>query len=109
MGVIESAARPMAGRDKRPMVMLKDAAGEYVSVSGSNTPVQYLLPGNSIISVDDGAAIGVGEVVARIPVEASGNKDITGGLPRVADLFEARDISNNQKQECQQKIRKRRE
>jgi len=88
--VIESAARPMAGRDKRPMVMLKDAAGEYVSVSGSNTPVQYLLPGKSIISVDDGATIGVGEVVARIPVEASGNKDITGGLPRVADLFEAR-------------------
>ena len=88
--VIESAARPMAGRDKRPMVMLQDAAGEYVSVSGSNTPVQYLLPGNSIISVDDGSTIGVGEVVARIPVEASGNKDITGGLPRVADLFEAR-------------------
>ncbi|WP_447045233.1 DNA-directed RNA polymerase subunit beta' [Vreelandella sp. H-I2] len=88
--VIESAARPMAGRDKRPMVMLQDAAGEYVSVSGSNTPVQYLLPGNSIISVDDGATIGVGEVVARIPVEASANKDITGGLPRVADLFEAR-------------------
>ncbi|SBR52213.1 MULTISPECIES: DNA-directed RNA polymerase subunit beta' [unclassified Halomonas] len=88
--VIESAARPMAGRDKRPMVMLKDASGEYVSVSGSNTPVQYLLPGKSIISVDDGATIGVGEVVARIPVEASGNKDITGGLPRVADLFEAR-------------------
>jgi DNA-directed RNA polymerase subunit beta' len=88
--VIESAARPMAGRDKRPMVMLQDNAGEYVSVSGSNTPVQYLLPGNSIISADDGAAIGVGEVVARIPVEASANKDITGGLPRVADLFEAR-------------------
>ncbi|WP_434983903.1 DNA-directed RNA polymerase subunit beta' [Vreelandella zhaodongensis] len=88
--VIESAARPMAGRDKRPMVMLQDASGEYVSVSGSNTPVQYLLPGNSIISADDGATIGVGEVVARIPVEASGNKDITGGLPRVADLFEAR-------------------
>nr|WP_298968290.1 DNA-directed RNA polymerase subunit beta' [uncultured Halomonas sp.] len=88
--VIESAARPMAGRDKRPMVMLQDAAGEYVSVSGSNTPVQYLLPGNSIISVDDGVTIGVGEVVARIPVEASANKDITGGLPRVADLFEAR-------------------
>ncbi|OJA06354.1 DNA-directed RNA polymerase subunit beta' [Halomonas sp. QHL1] len=88
--VIESAARPMAGRDKRPMVMLQDNAGEYVSVSGSNTPVQYLLPGNSIISVDDGVTIGVGEVVARIPVEASANKDITGGLPRVADLFEAR-------------------
>ena len=88
--VIESAARPLLGRDKRPMIMLKDSAGEYVAVSGANTPVQYLLPGKSIISVDDAATIGVGEVVARIPVEASGNKDITGGLPRVADLFEAR-------------------
>ncbi|WP_311944315.1 DNA-directed RNA polymerase subunit beta' [Halomonas piscis] len=88
--VIESASRPLSGRDKRPMIMLKDEAGEYVAISGSNTPVQYPLPGKSVISVDDGAHIGVGEVVARIPVEASGNKDITGGLPRVADLFEAR-------------------
>ncbi|GAA3909995.1 DNA-directed RNA polymerase subunit beta' [Halomonas cibimaris] len=88
--VIESASRPVSGRDKRPMIMLKDDAGEYVVIAGSNTPVQYPLPGKSVISVDDGAHIGVGEVVARIPVEASGNKDITGGLPRVADLFEAR-------------------
>ncbi|WP_017429468.1 DNA-directed RNA polymerase subunit beta' [Vreelandella jeotgali] len=90
MEVIESAARPMAGRDKRPMIMLKDDAGETVAIAGSTTPVQYLLPGKAIISADDGDSIGVGEVVARIPVEASGNKDITGGLPRVADLFEAR-------------------
>ncbi|WP_163560130.1 DNA-directed RNA polymerase subunit beta' [Halomonas sp. NO4] len=88
--VIEAASRPQAGRDKRPMIMLADAAGEPVSLPGSNTPVQYLLPGNAIVSVDDGAQIGIGEVVARIPVEASGTKDITGGLPRVADLFEAR-------------------
>ncbi|GHC37461.1 DNA-directed RNA polymerase subunit beta' [Aidingimonas halophila] len=88
--VIESASRPAAGRDKRPMIMLTDESGNYVTVSGTDTPVQYLLPGRSIVSVDNGATIGVGEVVARIPVEASGNKDITGGLPRVADLFEAR-------------------
>ncbi|MDR5867795.1 DNA-directed RNA polymerase subunit beta' [Halomonas koreensis] len=88
--VIESAARPMAGRDKRPMILLADAAGKPVTVSGSDTPVQYLLPGKAIVTVDNGASIGVGEVVARIPVEATGNKDITGGLPRVADLFEAR-------------------
>ncbi|MDW7746849.1 DNA-directed RNA polymerase subunit beta' [Halomonas sp.] len=88
--VIESAARPMAGRDKRPMIMLTDAAGKPVTVSGSDTPVQYPLPGKAIITVDNGSTIGVGEVVARIPVEATGNKDITGGLPRVADLFEAR-------------------
>ncbi|WP_290784804.1 DNA-directed RNA polymerase subunit beta' [Halomonas sp.] len=88
--VIESAARPLAGRDKRPMILLNDASGKPVTVSGSDTPVQYLLPGKSIVTADNGAKIGVGEVVARIPVEASANKDITGGLPRVADLFEAR-------------------
>ncbi|MFC0269022.1 DNA-directed RNA polymerase subunit beta' [Kushneria aurantia] len=88
--VIESGNRPSSGRDKRPMIMLQDGQGQAVSLPGSNTPVQYMLPGNAIVSVDDGSAIGIGEVVARIPVEASGNKDITGGLPRVADLFEAR-------------------
>ena len=90
MEVIESAARPAAGRDKRPMIMLIDEAGEHVTLPGSNTPVQYLLPGKAIVSAENGAQIGVGEVIARIPVEASANKDITGGLPRVADLFEAR-------------------
>ncbi|MBY5942641.1 DNA-directed RNA polymerase subunit beta' [Halomonas sp. DP5N14-9] len=88
--IIESAARPMAGRDKRPMIMLNDTAGKPVTVSGSDTPVQYPLPGKAIVTVDNGSSIGIGEIVARIPVEASGNKDITGGLPRVADLFEAR-------------------
>ncbi|WP_110669241.1 DNA-directed RNA polymerase subunit beta' [Salinicola halophilus] len=88
--VIESAARPASGRDKRPMIMLVGENGEHVTLPGSNTPVQYLLPGRAIISVENGAEIGVGEVIARIPLEASGNKDITGGLPRVADLFEAR-------------------
>ena len=88
--VIEAAARPMAGRDKRPMLLLNDEAGKPVTVTGSDTPVQYPLPGKSIVTADNGAKIGVGEIVARIPVEASANKDITGGLPRVADLFEAR-------------------
>ncbi|MFC3284253.1 DNA-directed RNA polymerase subunit beta' [Litchfieldella rifensis] len=88
--VIESAARPAAGRDKRPMIMLTDDGGQHVSLPGSNTPVQYLLPGKAIVSAENGASIGIGEIVARIPVEASANKDITGGLPRVADLFEAR-------------------
>ncbi|HSH48007.1 MAG TPA: DNA-directed RNA polymerase subunit beta', partial [Halomonas sp.] len=88
--VIESAARPMAGRDKRPMILLSDESGETVTLPGSDTPIQYPLPGKAIITADDGSPIGVGEVVARIPMEASGTKDITGGLPRVADLFEAR-------------------
>ncbi|WP_280568718.1 DNA-directed RNA polymerase subunit beta' [Chromohalobacter sp. 296-RDG] len=88
--VIETAARPTSGRDKRPMIMLLDENGEYVTLPGSNTPVQYMLPGKAIIAGENGDQVGVGEVIARIPVEASGNKDITGGLPRVADLFEAR-------------------
>ncbi|MFY0992742.1 DNA-directed RNA polymerase subunit beta' [Halomonas sp. C05BenzN] len=88
--VIEAAARPMAGRDKRPMILLSGDDGKPVTVTGSDTPVQYLLPGKAIVTADNGARIGVGEIVARIPVEASANKDITGGLPRVADLFEAR-------------------
>ncbi|GHB33895.1 DNA-directed RNA polymerase subunit beta' [Salinicola rhizosphaerae] len=88
--VIEAAARPTSGRDKRPMIMLVGDDGKHVTLPGSNTPVQYLLPGRAIVSVENGTEIGVGEVIARIPLEASGNKDITGGLPRVADLFEAR-------------------
>ncbi|WP_027349290.1 DNA-directed RNA polymerase subunit beta' [Halotalea alkalilenta] len=88
--IIEAGSRPTSGRDKRPMIMLVDEKGQHVTLPGSNTPVQYMLPGNAIVSVDNGAKIDVGEVVARMPVEASGNKDITGGLPRVADLFEAR-------------------
>ncbi|MDI6004978.1 DNA-directed RNA polymerase subunit beta' [Cobetia marina] len=88
--VIESASRPSAARDKRPMIMLVDSSGKHVTLPGSNTPVQYLLPGNAVVSAENGAAVGVGDVIARIPMEASGNKDITGGLPRVADLFEAR-------------------
>ncbi len=88
--VIESAARPMAGRDKRPRIRLTDDNGAPVTLSGSDAPVQYLLPGKAIVTADDEKPIGIGEVVARIPVEASANKDITGGLPRVADLFEAR-------------------
>ncbi|MCK0746649.1 DNA-directed RNA polymerase subunit beta' [Chromohalobacter nigrandesensis] len=88
--VIETPARPTSGREKRPMIMLLDDNGEHVTLPGSNTPVQYMLPGKAIIAGENGDQVGVGEVIARIPVEASGNKDITGGLPRVADLFEAR-------------------
>jgi len=88
--VIEAAARPASGRDKRPMIMLVGEDGQHVTLPGSNTPVQYLLPGRAIVAAENGTEIGVGEVIARIPLEASGNKDITGGLPRVADLFEAR-------------------
>ncbi|WP_028304194.1 DNA-directed RNA polymerase subunit beta' [Oceanospirillum maris] len=88
--VMDASARPAAGKDMRPMIMLLDEAGNELSMPNSQTPVQYLLPGNAVITVEDGKEVGVGEIIARIPQESSGNKDITGGLPRVADLFEAR-------------------
>lgn len=88
--VLEVGARPSVAKDMRPQVMLVDAAGQEVTLPGSTTPVQYMLPGKAIVSINDGADVQVGDVIARIPQESSGNKDITGGLPRVADLFEAR-------------------
>src|SRR5690625_2066021 len=66
IGVIGSASRPQAGCESRPMILLTDDSGEPVCVTGSNTPVQYLLPGKAIVSVDNNAKIGVGEIVARI-------------------------------------------
>src|SRR5690606_27717503 len=60
------------------------------NIPGTDLPAQYLLPPRSIVNLQDGAAVGVGDVVAKIPQEASKTRDITGGLPRVADLFEAR-------------------
>src|SRR4249919_3517861 len=64
--------------------------GKDLPIPGTDLPAQYLLPPRSIVNLQDGAAVGVGDVVAKIPQEASKTRDITGGLPRVADLFEAR-------------------
>ena len=88
--IIETQHRPAAGKDKRPMMLLLDAQGKEVTLPGSQTAVQYILPGKAVVTIDDGVEVGVGQVIARIPQESSGNRDITGGLPRVADLFEAR-------------------
>ena len=88
--IIETQHRPAAGKDKRPMMLLLDSEGKEVTLPGSQTAVQYILPGKAVVTIDDGVEVGVGQVIARIPQESSGNRDITGGLPRVADLFEAR-------------------
>jgi len=88
--VIDVNERPAAGKDLKPAVTLTDAAGAEMSLPNSNAPAHYALPANAIFNLNDGDKIGVGEVIARVPQESSGNKDITGGLPRVADLFEAR-------------------
>ena len=82
--------RSAASKDMRPMVKLVDSDGNDVSIVGTDIPAQYFLPGGVIVTVTDGAEVGIGDVLARIPQESSKTRDITGGLPRVADLFEAR-------------------
>ncbi len=90
ISVIDPAERPAAGKDMRPAVTLVDGNGKELCIAGTNVPAHYFLPANAIVSMVDGAEIGVGDVIARIPQEGSKTRDITGGLPRVADLFEAR-------------------
>ncbi len=88
--IMDPKDRPAAGKDQRPAVRLVDAQGRPIHVEGSDQPIQYFLPSGSISALRDGDAVGVGDIIARIPQSASKTRDITGGLPRVADLFEAR-------------------
>jgi DNA-directed RNA polymerase subunit beta' len=88
--ITDPKRRGSQGKDLRPLVRIVDAKGNDLSIPGTDLPAQYLLPPRSIVNLQDGAAVGVGDVVAKIPQEASKTRDITGGLPRVADLFEAR-------------------
>ncbi|MBY0578694.1 MAG: DNA-directed RNA polymerase subunit beta' [Burkholderiales bacterium] len=74
----------------RPQVKLFEADGSEVKIAGTDLPVNISLQIGSIITVKDGQQVFVGEVLARIPQESSKTRDITGGLPRVAELFEAR-------------------
>ncbi len=90
MVLLDAAERTSAGKDMRPAVKLVDAAGNDVMIPGTDMPAQYFLPGKAIVQLEDNAMVGVGDTLARIPQESGGTKDITGGLPRVADLFEAR-------------------
>ncbi|MDE1464721.1 DNA-directed RNA polymerase subunit beta' [Spartinivicinus poritis] len=88
--VIDPKDRPSAGKDIRPAIQLLDSNGKELKMPGSDMPAQYFLPANALVTLTDNAKVEVGDVIARIPQATSGNKDITGGLPRVADLFEAR-------------------
>ncbi|HEY5929511.1 MAG TPA: DNA-directed RNA polymerase subunit beta', partial [Burkholderiales bacterium] len=74
----------------RPSVKLIDEKGKEVKIPGGDLPVNITFQIHSVITVKDGQQVGVGEVLARIPQETSKTRDITGGLPRVAELFEAR-------------------
>jgi len=88
--VIDPKQRPSAGKDLRPMVKLLDENDQELNIAGTDIPARYFLPSGAIVGVADGAEVGVGDVLARIPQESTKTRDITGGLPRVADLFEAR-------------------
>ena len=88
--VLDPKDRPSAGKDLRPAISLVDGKGKEVFLAGTDVPAHYFLPGDAILSLEDDERIGVGDVIARIPQEGSKTRDITGGLPRVADLFEAR-------------------
>ena len=88
--VLDPKDRPSAGKDLRPGVKLVDESDEAVKLAGTDVPAHYFLPSNAILNWEDNDNVGVGDVIARIPQEGSKTRDITGGLPRVADLFEAR-------------------
>ena len=79
-----------ANKGLRPAVKLVDAKGKDIKQANSDAPVNYTFQIGSIITVKNGQQVSVGEVMARIPQESSKTRDITGGLPRVAELFEAR-------------------
>jgi DNA-directed RNA polymerase subunit beta' len=88
--VSDPKQRGTAAKDLRPMIQLVDAKGGELKIPGTDIPAHYFLPPGAIVSIADGGEVKVGDVVARIPQESSKTRDITGGLPRVADLFEAR-------------------
>lgn len=88
--IIDPKQRSSSAKDLRPMVMLVDDKGEDLCIAGTEIPAHYVLPAGAIVGMEDGATANVGDVIARIPQESSKTRDITGGLPRVAELFEAR-------------------
>ncbi|MDT8425327.1 MAG: DNA-directed RNA polymerase subunit beta' [Methyloprofundus sp.] len=88
--VLDPKQRVSAGKDLRPLVKLVAENGEEIMLPNTDLAAQYVLPSGSIVAVKNGAEIHVGDVLGRIPQASSKTRDITGGLPRVADLFEAR-------------------
>ncbi|MGH7100553.1 MAG: DNA-directed RNA polymerase subunit beta', partial [Stellaceae bacterium] len=77
------------GSDLRPRITLRDEAGEVVTLT-NGMEARYFLPERAILSIENGARVEAGDVIARLPRESYKTRDITGGLPRVAELFEAR-------------------
>lgn len=89
--VIDAKQRGVAAvRDLKPMIRLVDNKGKDLFLPGASVPVQYFLPVGAMVNVEDGAEVKMGDVIAKIPQATSKTRDIIGGLPRVAEIFEAR-------------------
>ena len=89
-GLSRNVVIEQAGTNLRPRVSIKDDGNKTAKLPGSGAPARYLLPVGAHIFVEKGAIVHSGDVLAKIPRETTKTKDITGGLPRVAELFEAR-------------------
>ncbi|UAJ65482.1 DNA-directed RNA polymerase subunit beta' [Candidatus Schneideria nysicola] len=90
IAILDPSERTGSSKDLRPVLKIVDSNNREMFLPGTDMPAQYFLPGKTMVQLEDGAKIICGDVLARLPQETSGIKDITGGLPRVADLFEAR-------------------
>ena len=90
MVVTDPKQRGSSAKDLRPTIQLVDTSGADLHIPGTEVPAHYFLPPNAVVVVENGGQVKVGDVIARIPQESLKTRDITGGLPRVADLFEAR-------------------
>jgi DNA-directed RNA polymerase subunit beta' len=88
--VIDPQQRTSSNKDMKPAIQLVDKDGKEVLIPGTKQKAQYYLSVGAIVNLEDGAEVHIGDVIARMPQESSKTRDITGGLPRVADLFEAR-------------------
>ena len=88
--VTDPKQRGSAAKDLRPMIQLVDGSGKEIKIPGTELPAQYFMPPNALVAVEDGIQVKIGDTISRIPQESLKTRDITGGLPRVADLFEAR-------------------
>jgi DNA-directed RNA polymerase subunit beta' len=88
--IVVQDSKQRGGKDLRPTIKLVNAKGKEVTFANTEIPAVYTLPPGALVNLEDGAQVSVGDVIARIPQESSKTRDITGGLPRVADLFEAR-------------------
>jgi DNA-directed RNA polymerase subunit beta' len=88
--ILDPKQRPANAKDLRPTVKLVDENGDELKIPGTDQAAHYLLPSKAVINVSDGKEVNIGDVIARLAQESVKTRDITGGLPRVADLFEAR-------------------